>query len=85
MQRYGQLTPIVLNTDAIRQRLNLPPEDQPAPMVAQGGPTTPQQWPVQFSPYGPTPPAAQPRAAPGSQPDRTIYDTARRIGKWLKH
>jgi hypothetical protein len=86
MERYGQLTPIVLNNDAIRQRLNLPPEDQATPVLAQGVlPTAPDQWPAQFLPYARAPLGVQPQAQAGNQPDRTIYDTARRIWNRLAH
>ena len=84
MERYGQLTPIVLNNDAIRQRFNLPPEET-TPVLAQGGTKPPDQWPVQFSPYGPTPLGVPPQAPRSAQQDRTIYDTARRIWKRLAH
>ena len=88
MQRYGQLSPVALDTEAWRQRLGLSP-NEPAPASAP--------WPpYAASPYGVTPNgpwnAADPRlagAAPGAtnplpQRDRDIYDTARRLWHRLR-
>lgn len=86
MQRYGQLSPVVLHRDQLFQpRGQEAPSETPMPenpMFAQQAPggVTPQTYVG-----GPLPPEAYPN---GQQPpttdilpsrDRTIYDTARRI------
>lgn len=91
MDRYGQLSPIVVDTQALRERIKLnqlyakthQPQNEPLQAMIQSSEIPPQEWPgVYESGYGlaatePTP-GATPQA-PADQPDRTIYDTARRI------
>lgn len=91
MDRYGQLSPIVVNTEAVRARLGLIPEGQsllarsaaPQPLDATAPQPDPQfgGWP----PIGPT--AGQPAEwnPPPPAGDRTIYDTARRIWERFTH
>ena len=83
MDRYGQLSPIVLNNVALRDRLNLGgAADFAAPLAGTTGASLPVDG--QVSPgYFLTGPTAG--APPAPQPDRTIYDTARRIWNRLKH
>jgi membrane-bound metal-dependent hydrolase YbcI (DUF457 family) len=82
MERYGQLSPIVVNTEALRERLHLPEDSAGAPMLAQGSPVTPSDLPTA---YGASPQySGAVQAAPANQPDRTIYDTARRLMKRLR-
>ena len=84
MDRYGQLSPIVLDKDALRDRLRTGLNDglgqrTPAPMVAGVQPTTPEITRQGFD-VGPVTGPDHPEVVP--QPprrDRTIYDTARRI------
>jgi membrane-bound metal-dependent hydrolase YbcI (DUF457 family) len=76
MERYGQWSPIVVNNEALRERLHLAP-DAPidpsqvavAPVAAPPG----VYWQVDPA-YGATPMPVE-----GPPPDRTIFDTARRI------
>jgi membrane-bound metal-dependent hydrolase YbcI (DUF457 family) len=84
MERYGQLSPIVVDSAALRERLHLPPNDgSPTPMLAQGegAVAASNGWPAALANLatGPTDGVAP----PPNQPDRTIYDTARRIWKRL--
>lgn len=87
MDRYGQLSPIVLNNDALRQRLNLPREGSgAAPLMS---PADASAWAATYpnaSPYAQPP--LDPDAAPAGTPaesDRSIYDTARRIWRRFQH
>jgi membrane-bound metal-dependent hydrolase YbcI (DUF457 family) len=86
MERYGQLSPIVVDNAALRERLRLPPNgDSSTPVIAQGegASATPNGWPAALANLttGPTD-GASPQP---NQPDRTIYDTARRIWRRLAH
>lgn len=93
MERYGQLSPIVVDSAALKERLNLPalqadaagdrtpprgssqdgwPAGWPAPLADQNG----------YPATGPTPGGSL--AHPAWPPDRTIYDTARRIWQRLR-
>jgi hypothetical protein len=78
MERYGQLSPIVVNSEALRDRLRLPlhgaPGDEQVAAAGQFQPPPALDGPVE--PTAGAPPEPAPRA------DRTIYDTARRI--WEK-
>jgi membrane-bound metal-dependent hydrolase YbcI (DUF457 family) len=86
MERYGQLSPIVVNNDALRERLRLPPRtpDDAAPL-------TPDEMPPMSSSDAHAWAHASPQRAPAAdpppqdkRPDRTIYDTARRIWNRLR-
>jgi len=92
MERYGQLSPIVVNNQAIREHLRLPSGGAPAPTAPSDLPATayaavdpnavPPAGPyTTWQPVGPTA-GSSPYDASASQSnggDRTIYDTARRI------
>ena len=88
MERYGQLSPIVVNNQAIKNKLvhEVMP-DQRTPQVASGDPNIPATFRIGFQHPSTAPTAgAQPPVA-NEQHDRTIYDTARRIMKrfnWTK-
>ena len=88
MERYGQLSPIVVNNQAIKNKLvhEVMP-DQKTPQVASGDPNVPATFRIGFQHPSTAPTAgAQPPVA-NEQHDRTIYDTARRIMKrfnWTK-
>ena len=88
MERYGQLSPIVVNNQAIKNRIvhEVMP-DQQTPQVASGDPNVPATFRIGFQHPSTAPTAgAQPPVA-SEQHDRTIYDTARRIMKrfnWTK-
>lgn len=73
MERYGQLSPIVVNNEALRERLHLPGEASLA-SAQSGAEAQPQLPPAIAWPVGPTAGSSQ---APAG--DQTIYDTARRI------
>jgi len=86
MERYGQLSPVVVNNAALRERLGFSASRPPSAQAsfAVGGdpsavPPIAEGWPASGPPpYGPV------TAGPGAPPptsgrDRTIYDTARRI------
>jgi membrane-bound metal-dependent hydrolase YbcI (DUF457 family) len=88
MERYGQLSPIVVNNAAIRERLRVAVGDVPsrssAALAAGAALPSPQELPppgasdYPWPPVGPT--AGDPYATPPKPAtDRTIYDTARRI------
>jgi membrane-bound metal-dependent hydrolase YbcI (DUF457 family) len=69
MDRYGQLSPIVVNNAALRERLRL-------------APTTPGAAPAEAPLAQPVDPAAWATSdpqPPDDEGDRDIYDTARRI------
>ncbi len=81
MERYGQLSPIVVNSESLRDRLRLNPAAGGAPVVeapmmatVQPGAAPGGGWNV-----GPT------AGVPPNQPDRTIYDTARRIWERIRN
>ena len=73
MERYGQLSPIVVDNAALRQRLAL------ATGPTSGDPTQPPngQGDAGWNSNGGDPWSGPGEA--GDHPDRTIYDTARRI------
>jgi membrane-bound metal-dependent hydrolase YbcI (DUF457 family) len=80
MERYGQLSPIVVNNEALRERLRLNPLTAPgagadaAQVAAAAQPADPQNaWNV-----GPTAGSSPPADAP-TQGDQTIFDTWRRV------
>jgi membrane-bound metal-dependent hydrolase YbcI (DUF457 family) len=75
MERYGQLSPIVLDNAALRQRLALAtgPTGGTGPM----DPMAPDG--AAWNPNGVEPQSAPTDGGPVGHPDRTIYDTARRI------
>lgn len=92
MEHYGQLSPIVVNNQAIRERLRLPPSGVPAPIAPTDLPTSafaavdPNAFPpagpsVTWQPVGPTAGSSPSdmTVPPPNNGDRTIYDTARRI------
>ena len=90
MERYGQLSPIVANNIAFRDRFPISGSATATPLLANGAATTSADWatlpggyPSGQYPTGPTAGVAPELAA--SQADRTIYDTARRIWNRLKH
>lgn len=86
MERYGQLSPIVVDNVALRQRLNIGGgELAGAPLVAPGSPPIATNPLVGFGAYATTPTAGGPATPPEHQPDRTIYDTARRIWSRISH
>ncbi len=80
MERYGQLSPIVVNNEALRERLrrnSLAPGAQAdaAQMAAAAAPPADPQNAWNVGPTVGEPPSGQ-QSPPG---DRTIFDTARRI------
>jgi membrane-bound metal-dependent hydrolase YbcI (DUF457 family) len=81
MERYGTLSPIVVDNAALRERFHLQGTDPTtAPMLAHGAPANARERAAvqgEFS-TGPTPGSSS-----SNWPDRTIYDTARRIWKRL--
>jgi hypothetical protein len=83
MDRYGALSPIVIDSTALRERLHIPAGgSQVTPMLAEGQPQTPAEWAAASGALITVPTAG---AAPmPDQPDRTIYDTARRIWQRIK-
>jgi hypothetical protein len=87
MERYGQLSPIVLNNESLRQRLNLPRDESgTAPLAAPAdarawAAADPNLYPFPQQPLDPT---AAP-TAPAAESDRNIYDTARRIWRRFQH
>jgi membrane-bound metal-dependent hydrolase YbcI (DUF457 family) len=91
MQRYGKLTPIVVDTPGLRQRLGLSPNDPLPPTYASawpgGDPNVVARSPYESGPlWGGDPRLAQQPSAESNQPqrDRTIYDTARRFWQRLR-
>lgn len=86
MARYGNLSPIVVDNVALRQRLNLPggARDE-QPLVAADG-SLPATATLASGALATTPTdAGLDGPPPELQPDRTIYDTARRIWNRLSH
>jgi membrane-bound metal-dependent hydrolase YbcI (DUF457 family) len=85
MERYGQLSPIVVNNEALRERLRQAASGAPVPDNAHAAAQAQPPWPpgVPWS-VGPTP-AAPPGVQSAAAGDRTIYDTARRIWERFRH
>jgi membrane-bound metal-dependent hydrolase YbcI (DUF457 family) len=85
MNRYGVLSPIIVDNAAIRERLNLPPSggSSTKSVLAQGAAFPSTEWSAIPGAY-PTIPT-EGAAPPAGQPDRTIYDTARRIWQRIAH
>jgi membrane-bound metal-dependent hydrolase YbcI (DUF457 family) len=85
MERYGNLSPIVLDNARLRERLHIRNANGAgAPAAfADGTVAPPADWAAMYQAYatGPTTGAAP----PADHPDRTIYDTARRIWQRLAH
>jgi membrane-bound metal-dependent hydrolase YbcI (DUF457 family) len=83
MERYGALSPIVIDNAALRQRLHIPSGGgAPATVLVEGAVPPAPEWAYAQGAY-PTGPTAGP--PPPDHHDRTIYDTARRIRQWLVH
>ena len=88
MERYGQLSPIVVNNQAIKNRIvhEVMP-DQQTSQVASGDPNVPATFRIGFQHPSTAPTAGSQPPVASEQHDRTIYDTARRIMKrfnWTK-
>jgi membrane-bound metal-dependent hydrolase YbcI (DUF457 family) len=86
MERYGNLSPIVIDNERLRERLHLPFGGADGMAPAQGiagGSQMPAAWAAAHQAYGTAPTAGE--APPSAQPDRNIYDTARRIWQRLAH
>jgi membrane-bound metal-dependent hydrolase YbcI (DUF457 family) len=85
MERYGKLSPIVVNNAALRDRLRIPNSGDPnaAPMLAKGAEQPTADWAAINSAFATVPTAGESPAP--NQPDRTIYDTAKRIWQRLAH
>ena len=79
MDRYGQLSPIVVNNAALRDRLHLNAlaAGGAAPLAAENPQAPPGSTPLPPN-YATAPTAGAPPPA-SAEYDRTIYDTARRI------
>jgi membrane-bound metal-dependent hydrolase YbcI (DUF457 family) len=85
MEQYGQLSPLVVNTEALREKLRLSPgapTDQAQMAAAAGTMAAPQPIPPGTVPWtvGPTS-----GTSPDAAHDRNIYDTARRIWERFTH
>jgi hypothetical protein len=85
MERYGQISPIVVNNEAIKQRIihDVMP-DQPLPQLAGDGTTPPASFRIGYQTAATAPTAGNQPAVDQVQHDRTIYDTARRLMKRFK-
>jgi membrane-bound metal-dependent hydrolase YbcI (DUF457 family) len=85
MERYGALSPIVIDNAAIRERLHIASGGGPggAPLLAEGATQSPTNWAAIYGSFA-TVPTAGAAPPPPNQPDRTIYDTARRIWQRIK-
>ncbi|QDT74881.1 metal-dependent hydrolase [Lacipirellula limnantheis] len=88
MERYGQLSPIIVNNQAIKNRLvhEVMP-DQRLPQLASDGTNVPSTFRIGFQQPSTRPTPGDQPAVDGLPHDRTIYDTARRIMKrfsWKK-
>jgi membrane-bound metal-dependent hydrolase YbcI (DUF457 family) len=83
MERYGQLSPIVVNTESFRERLGLPADAAVQPMLTQGSQAPMNNWQAASGPSATGPTAGQ--SPTTNLPDRTIYDTARRIMRRFRH
>ncbi len=88
MERYGQLSPIVVNNQAIKNKfVHEVMPDQRTPLATSSDPSVPATFRIGFQPPSTTPTAGDQPVVDGAQHDRTIYDTARRIMKrfnWTK-
>jgi membrane-bound metal-dependent hydrolase YbcI (DUF457 family) len=83
MERYGALSPIVIDNAALRQRLHIPSGGGvPATVLVEGAVPPAPEWAYAQGAYPTGPTAGSP---PAGHHDRTIYDTARRIRQWLVH
>ena len=83
MERYGALSPIVIDNAALRQRLHIPSGGgAPATVLVEGAVPPAPEWAYAQGASPPGPTAGPP---PPDHHDRTIYDTARRIRQWLVH
>ena len=82
MERYGSLSPIVVDSSALRERLRIPGDEAPATALVHGAVPPAPEWAYAQAAYPTAPTAGSP---PPSNHDRTIYDTARRIREWLVH
>jgi membrane-bound metal-dependent hydrolase YbcI (DUF457 family) len=84
MERYGALSPIVVDNAALRERLHIPSGSGPsgAPLLAGSATQPPTDWAALYGSFATVPTAGA--APPPNQPDRTIYDTARRIWQRIK-
>ena len=85
MDRYGNLSPIVIDNARLRDRLNLPTggASAPAQVFADGSSAPPADWATTYNALATVPTTGESPSA--DQPDRTIYDTARRIWQRLAH
>lgn len=85
MERYGQLSPVVVDNAAIRERLQLNGQFASASPITAGGAATATPV-VGFGGFEETATATDPNAPPSDfQHDRTIYDTGRRIWNRFRH
>jgi membrane-bound metal-dependent hydrolase YbcI (DUF457 family) len=87
MERYGKLSPIVVNNTALRERLRIPlptgGDPEAAPMLAQGATQPAGDWAAINHAFGTGPTAGT--TPPANESDQNIYDTARRIWQRLVH
>jgi hypothetical protein len=88
MERYGSLSPIVVDNVALRQRLdilNVPTGEHPStpPILAERAMQPSSYATATYGAYATVPTTGAPPLP--NQPDRTIYDTARRIWERLAH
>jgi membrane-bound metal-dependent hydrolase YbcI (DUF457 family) len=88
MERYGNLSPIVIDNARLREQLHLPSggggaAPTPSQAFAEGALPPGSDWTAAYQAYATGPTAGE--APPTGQPDRTIYDTARRIWQRLAH
>lgn len=79
MDRYGQISPVVLDNQAIRDRLRGQGAADEGLPTTSGGATLPPAIRRDSMEIGPITPGEPAPAARPPQRDRTIYDTARRI------
>jgi hypothetical protein len=84
MEQYGQLSPVVINTEAIREKLRLMPGApvDPAQVAAASTMAAPQPMPSGTVPWNVGPTTG---TSPDAAQDRNIYDTARRIWERFTH
>jgi membrane-bound metal-dependent hydrolase YbcI (DUF457 family) len=85
MERYGNLSPIVIDNARLRERLRIPNANgaDAQAMFADGTVAPPANWGAMYQAYATEPTTGE--APPADPPDRTIYDTARRIWQRLAH
>jgi membrane-bound metal-dependent hydrolase YbcI (DUF457 family) len=81
MDRYGQLSPIVLNNEAIKQRLVYDVMPDEKLVQADGETGSPATFRIGFQTPATGPAGGDQPNAEQPQHDRNIYDTARRIMK----